>query len=416
MLRTNLSTRPFYNVRAVRAIIAGLSAVVALATAYNVIELARLTTQQRSLSADAVAAETEAGRLTREAAQVRGRIDPTEIDSVAAAAREANAIIDRRAFSWTTLFAQFESALPTDVRITAVQPRRETDGTFAVSVAVQSRRIEAVDGFIEALEALGTFKNVLPTEEQTTEDGLDRGGARRPIFPRGTSRGGHSLPGRSPRPRVRAPRATESSPMTEILSPLVVRVASENKRVLVMLLVGVGVNVLLYAFGVYPLSQRVANVSDRNASAARALVAARQENGTATGTLAGKDRAVTELATFYTSVLPRDLASARRLTHLRIAQLARQHGLRYSRAQSEPVPERNSTLTRLKIDISLAGVVHGDPQLRARAGNGARVRRDRQRAAVRRRGLGRRPRSSHWLCPLSSAARSSHDASPAPSG
>jgi Tfp pilus assembly protein PilN len=91
---------------------------------------------------------------------------------VAAAAREANAIIDRRAFSWTTLFAQFESALPTDVRITAVQPRRETDGTFAVSVAVQSRRIEAVDAFIEALEALGTFKNVLPTEEQTTEEGL----------------------------------------------------------------------------------------------------------------------------------------------------------------------------------------------------------------------------------------------------
>ena len=143
--------------------------------------------------------------------------------------------------------------------------------------------------------------------------------------------------------------------MSEMVSPLVARIARENKRVLVMVLVGIGVNVLLYAFGVYPLSQRVANVSDRNASAAQALIAAREENGTATGTLAGKDRAVTELATFYTSVLPRDLASARRLTHLRIAQLARQHGLRYTRAQSEPVPERNSTLTRLKIDISLAG-------------------------------------------------------------
>ena len=172
MLRTNLSTRPFYNVRAVRAIILGLSVFVGLATVYNVIELARLTTQQRGLSADAVSAENEAGRLTREAAQVRGRIDQTEIDAVAAAAREANAIIDRRAFSWTTLFAQFETALPTDVRITAVQPRRETDGTFAVSVAVQSRKIEAVDAFIEALEALGTFKNVLPTDEQTTEEGL----------------------------------------------------------------------------------------------------------------------------------------------------------------------------------------------------------------------------------------------------
>jgi Tfp pilus assembly protein PilN len=172
MLRTNLSTRPFYNVRAVRVLIVGLGTVVGLATAYNVVELARLTTLQRTLSADAVSAETEAGRLTRDAARVRSRIDQTEIDSVAAAAREANAIIDRRAFSWTTLFTQFEAALPSEVRVTAVQPRREQDGTFAVSIAVQSRRIEAVDGFIEALEALGTFKNVLPTEEQTDEDGL----------------------------------------------------------------------------------------------------------------------------------------------------------------------------------------------------------------------------------------------------
>jgi len=143
--------------------------------------------------------------------------------------------------------------------------------------------------------------------------------------------------------------------MTEMVSPFVARIAGENRRVLLMLLVGVGVNVLLYAFGVYPLSQRVANVSDRNASASKALVAAREENGTVTGTLAGKDRAVTELATFYTSVLPQDLASARRLTHLRIAQMARQYGLVYSRAQSEPVPERDSTLTRLKTDVSLAG-------------------------------------------------------------
>jgi Tfp pilus assembly protein PilO len=143
--------------------------------------------------------------------------------------------------------------------------------------------------------------------------------------------------------------------MTELVSPFVARIAGENRRVLLMLLVGVGINVLLYAFGVYPLSQRVANVSNRNSSASKALVAAREENGTVTGTLAGKDRAVTELATFYTSVLPQDLPGARRLTHLRIAQLARQHGLVYSRAQSEPVPERDSTLTRLKTDVSLAG-------------------------------------------------------------
>ncbi len=172
MLRTNLSTRPFYNTRAVRAIILGLTTVVALASLYNGVQLVRLSAVQRGLSADAVAAETEASRLTRQAAQVRSRIDPAELDQVSAAAGEANAIIDRRAFSWTTLFSRFESALPADVRITAVQPRREQDGTFAVGIAIESRRIEGVDAFIEALEAMGTFKNVLPTEEQTGEDGL----------------------------------------------------------------------------------------------------------------------------------------------------------------------------------------------------------------------------------------------------
>lgn len=172
MLHTNLSTRPFYNARAVRALVLGVGAIVSVATIVNLVELVRLTTEQRRLSADAVKAETQAQQLTREAAQIRSRIDPAELATVSAAATEANAIIDRRAFSWTELFSRFEAALPEDVRITAIQPRRESSGSFAVSVAVQARRVEGVDSFIEALESQGAFTNVLPAEEQTDEDGL----------------------------------------------------------------------------------------------------------------------------------------------------------------------------------------------------------------------------------------------------
>ena len=144
--------------------------------------------------------------------------------------------------------------------------------------------------------------------------------------------------------------------MIDRLPPLVARIVREHRRILTILGVGLLLNVLAYGFGVYPLSQRVANVEQRNSSALRTLDAARKDHGAATGTLAGKDRATTELSTFYTSVLPRDLASARRLTHLRIAQLAREHGLKWARATSEPAPpERNSTLTRLKTDVSLTG-------------------------------------------------------------
>jgi Tfp pilus assembly protein PilO len=144
--------------------------------------------------------------------------------------------------------------------------------------------------------------------------------------------------------------------MIDRLPPLVARIVREHRRILTILGAGLLLNILAYAIGVYPLSQRVANVEQRNSSAMRTLQAARKEHGSAAGTLAGKDRATTELSTFYTSVLPRDLANARRLTHLRIARLAREHGLTWARATSEPVPpERNSTLTRLKTDVSLTG-------------------------------------------------------------
>lgn len=137
------------------------------------------------------------------------------------------------------------------------------------------------------------------------------------------------------------------------------RVFAENRKSIIWLAAGLALNVLIYAFGVYPLSQRVANVSQRNDTAAQALAAARQENEQASGALTGKDQAVTKLAKFYTEVLPPTLPSARQLTHLRLAQLARMHGLRYGRASSEPVPGKESKLTQLKVELSLGGSYAG---------------------------------------------------------
>jgi hypothetical protein len=172
MLHTNLSTRPFYNVRAVRAIL-GIAAVLVLAvTLFNAVRIVRLSLTQRSLGAHAVESEREAARLRTQATAIRAQINPRELGVVAAAAREANAIIDQRAFSWTELFTQFESTLPPDVRITSVQPRLERDGTFRVSVVVEARRVEDLDLFLQALETKSTFRNVLSLEEQTNEQNV----------------------------------------------------------------------------------------------------------------------------------------------------------------------------------------------------------------------------------------------------
>ena len=142
-------------------------------------------------------------------------------------------------------------------------------------------------------------------------------------------------------------------------SALARRVFAENRTPIIWLGAALAINVLVYALGVYPLSERVANVAERNETAARALAAARRENEQAAGALTGKDQAVTKLAKFYTEVLPRDLAAARQLTHLRLAQMARMHDLRYGRAESEPVLIKDSKLTQLKVEMNLGGSYAG---------------------------------------------------------
>jgi Tfp pilus assembly protein PilO len=133
------------------------------------------------------------------------------------------------------------------------------------------------------------------------------------------------------------------------------RVAREHRRAIVPLAIALGINIAVYAAVVYPLSQRVANIEERDRTAEDQLRAAQRDHEQAAGTLSGKDRAATELATFYKDVLPADLSGARRLTHLRLEQLARESNLRFVRATFIPVLERNKTLTRLKIDMVLSG-------------------------------------------------------------
>ncbi len=121
------------------------------------------------------------------------------------------------------------------------------------------------------------------------------------------------------------------------------------------LAIALAANLLVYAFVVYPLAERVANIEQRNQAAALALAQARTEHTQANGTLTGKARASAELATFYRDVLPQDLAGARRLTYLRLARLARESNLEYERSQYAPQVDDESTLTRLQIQMVLSG-------------------------------------------------------------
>ena len=143
--------------------------------------------------------------------------------------------------------------------------------------------------------------------------------------------------------------------MSDATQSVLQRVIAEHRRAVYALVAGVVINLLVYAFFVYPLQSDVANVEQRTRSAEEALAAAQADYDRATGTLTGKDRALKELDTFYSSVLAKDLTGARRLTFARLAQLAAKSRLDFERRKYEPVVERGSNLTRLKVTMDLAG-------------------------------------------------------------
>ena len=198
MIRTNLSTRPFYNVRAVQVALGAVALVVLVVTVFNVAQIIRLSASQRTLGAQAQAAEQDAARLRAEAAEIRQRIDPKELEIVAVAAREANAIIDQRTFSWTDLFTHLEATLPADVRATEITPR---PASSLVGIRVQARSVEDLGEFIDGLEKTGAFHDVLPKSEVTMEnDVIEADIDARYTQPRDAAEAGGTPPEPSGRP------------------------------------------------------------------------------------------------------------------------------------------------------------------------------------------------------------------------
>lgn len=173
MLRTNLSTRPFYNERIVHVLLALAAVVVVALTAYNAIRIVALSRQNTEFSSLISRDRAEAERLTGEARRIRAGIDQRALKATVDAAGSANRLIDQRTFSWTEFFNQIESTLPPDVMLTAVTPSFDR-ARSVVKMTVLARQTADVDEFIQRLEATGAFRDVLPTSNEETDEGLYR--------------------------------------------------------------------------------------------------------------------------------------------------------------------------------------------------------------------------------------------------
>jgi Tfp pilus assembly protein PilO len=133
------------------------------------------------------------------------------------------------------------------------------------------------------------------------------------------------------------------------------RIAREKRPWLLALVALALINLAVYVTVVYPLAGRVAAAGQRAESAARDLGQALREEQQARNTVAGQARAAEDLTRFYEEILPGDQAEARRITYLRLAQMAQRANLRFERRTFAAQEVRHSQLSRLEMTMVLRG-------------------------------------------------------------
>jgi hypothetical protein len=133
------------------------------------------------------------------------------------------------------------------------------------------------------------------------------------------------------------------------------RVLSDHRRWLVPVGLVLAINVAVLVIVVLPLRQAVESGSARAAASAQALQAAMADLKDAEATRDGQSQASKDLDRFYASVLPGDFSSARRITQLKMSQMARAHDVRFESGAMSTEAIKSSALERLHVNLALTG-------------------------------------------------------------
>ena len=166
MIRTNLSTRPFYNEAAVHLWLAVFAAL-RFADRLQHPAFAALPSSDTRTATQASHDEQHKAELRRRRASPR-ELDST-VEAASAEAKEANDPIDRRTFPWTELFNRFESTpRQTSASPAQTEPQpRSRHGAHDRRAGAQRERCES---FMENLSETGA-SGMLTTEERQPDTG-----------------------------------------------------------------------------------------------------------------------------------------------------------------------------------------------------------------------------------------------------
>jgi Tfp pilus assembly protein PilN len=171
--RLNLSSHPFRNRTLPWTTAVVVSVASLLLIVYVLTEGSRARTQADSTARTVAQMRAEKSAIEAQAEEVRQQVPADQLEVLDA----AHALVDRKTFSWSQLFADLEAALPADVRVQRISVREVTQqgGQMRadLEMTVAGRRPDDVTGMMVEMSRLGSF-NAVPVTENFKQDRGDR--------------------------------------------------------------------------------------------------------------------------------------------------------------------------------------------------------------------------------------------------
>ncbi len=166
----NLARRPFRNERLPTLIlVVSLVLLAALSVRHAIVARDLRPGGAGDIEGQVVALETETARLHREAADLGTVSAPSGAIEEWAVLRE---LVDRRAFSWTGLFAALEQALPPGIRLVSVSPGTKS-GQMTLTLVAVGRGVDDALALPKALAAQGEFQDPFLQSYSESQNGVD---------------------------------------------------------------------------------------------------------------------------------------------------------------------------------------------------------------------------------------------------
>ena len=178
--KLNLASKPFSN----RALPWAISAFVISLSLVSLIFIFRGTRQAQiqatSVQNDINALGHQEQELRAQAEAVRKSLTPEQLQTLTA----AHALVDRKQFSWSRLFADLESALPGSVRVKRIAVRgvavRDGQTLAELELAVIAKTPAIVTEMIAEMDRAGVFRAEL--RAQNLQRGRGESGAEYELF------------------------------------------------------------------------------------------------------------------------------------------------------------------------------------------------------------------------------------------